>query len=175
MAQRPRDQQSTDAKRIGDLGTGKTDKRGSPERRSAPRGSTQSAPRARRDQAPPPEDLRARLQAELDVAVEKLRELGISTEAAERPARVGAGSPLDEGDQAQASEREDINVALRQRLADRITRLTSARQRLDEGTYGRCSVCEGPIEPARLVALPEAETCVPCQEQLERSGGERAA
>jgi RNA polymerase-binding transcription factor DksA len=34
--------------------------------------------------------------------------------------------------------------------------------RLDAGTYGRCTACDEPIEPARLAALPEAADCMEC-------------
>ena len=43
------------------------------------------------------------------------------------------------------------------------------------GTYGRCAVCGGPIEELRLAALPEAETCLRCQERREQAEAERAA
>lgn len=37
-----------------------------------------------------------------------------------------------------------------------------ALRRLDDGTYGICTSCDEPIEPARLAALPEAAECVDC-------------
>jgi len=47
------------------------------------------------------------------------------------------------------------------------TRLTlasieAAEQRLDEGRYGICVVCDRPIAPARLEALPATPTCIEC-------------
>ncbi len=82
---------------------------------------------------------------------------------------------LDVGDEAQASERHDLSLATRERLANRIGRLTAALQRVDEGTYGTCTICGEPISPKRLAALPEAETCLPCQETLERIGSTEEA
>jgi DnaK suppressor protein len=38
-------------------------------------------------------------------------------------------------------------------------RIEAALGRLDEGTYGRCSVCDREIDDERLEARPEAETC----------------
>jgi DnaK suppressor protein len=38
----------------------------------------------------------------------------------------------------------------------------AAIRRLDAGSYGFCAVCDAPIEPARLRALPEAVECVDC-------------
>ncbi len=38
-------------------------------------------------------------------------------------------------------------------------RVEAALERLDEGSYGRCSVCGKEIDDERLEARPEAETC----------------
>lgn len=44
----------------------------------------------------------------------------------------------------------------------RLTELDEAADRLDDGTYGRCEACDGPIGAARLEALPAATRCVTC-------------
>ena len=41
-----------------------------------------------------------------------------------------------------------------------------AQQRLAEGRYGECLCCGEPIEAARLAALPVAEYCLRCAEDL---------
>jgi DnaK suppressor protein len=58
----------------------------------------------------------------------------------------------------------------RERIAERINQLTAALQRVDDGNYGRCEQCGDAIEAPRLKALPEATTCLACQERLEREG-----
>ncbi len=35
----------------------------------------------------------------------------------------------------------------------------AALRRLDDGTYGRCEVCGGPVDDADLAARPTATTC----------------
>jgi len=40
----------------------------------------------------------------------------------------------------------------------------SALERLESGTYGRCSDCGAEIRAARLRAMPSAERCRDCQE-----------
>jgi DnaK suppressor protein len=34
-----------------------------------------------------------------------------------------------------------------------------ALQRLDDGTYGTCEICDGPIADSRLAALPATRRC----------------
>jgi DnaK suppressor protein len=43
-----------------------------------------------------------------------------------------------------------------------LRRLTDAIEKIDSGTYGFCDECGGPIEPARLRALPTTSTCLDC-------------
>src|SRR5688500_10224850 len=100
---------------------------------------------------------RARLERERQAAIDRLRELGVSTGTDETAPR-GAHAVLDEGDQAQASERTDMAFMTRERLAERINQLTAALERISRGQYGRCADCGKPIEPSRVAALPETET-----------------
>jgi DnaK suppressor protein len=109
-----------------------------------------------------------RIQRERDEAIGQLRELGISDDPASVARPGGADQPRDEGDHAQASERQDLSFMTRERLAARINRLTIALERVIDGTYGRCELCGRDIERPRLEALPEAVTCLDCQERNER-------
>jgi DnaK suppressor protein len=71
------------------------------------------------------------------------------------------------------SETRDLEFGNRERLAERINRLTAALQRVDDGSYGVCERCGRQIQPARLEAIPEAACCRDCQEEIER--GDRTA
>lgn len=114
-------------------------------------------------------NVRARLERERNQLIERLREMGvIDRDVDPRPS--GLSNVFDEAESVQIDERREMGMMTRARVAERITRLTAALQRVEEGTYGVCQECGGRIEPARLRALPEAETCVKCQERLERSG-----
>lgn len=158
MAKKRRDQQRTDARRIARTGRGKLD-------------ATRPAatPRPRRQPRHPslsPEQTRERLLLERETASAELARLGVRLE---RDEIAGPGdSPFEEGDVAQASERRDMSFLQRERLAERVNRLTRALARLADGTYGRCAECGRPIDPARLAALPEVELCRECQERRER-------
>jgi len=119
--------------------------------------------------------VRGRLQREYDEAVRRLRDLGIAPRAEEVEPREVGSAIVDHGDMAQASERQDMSFATRQRLAARINQLAAALRRIEDGTHGKCSVCGEAIEAARLRAMPEADTCLRCQEARERSRGRHVA
>ena len=113
-------------------------------------------------------ELRRRLERERQAMAVRLRQLGgsITLEEAATP----ADSVWDEADHIQASEQRDMGLASRERLIERIERLTAALKRVEEGTYGTCVECGKSIAAARLKAIPEVATCVSCQEKLERGG-----
>jgi len=127
-------------------------------------GSTTSGPRS----------LRARIQQERDAAIARLQQLRASAELDERSPTGGNDSALDEGDAAQVSEQRDVRFATHERLARRVNQLTAALERLDRDDYGRCTICGQDIHPDRLIAIPEASTCVACQQRQERSGSPEA-
>jgi len=47
-------------------------------------------------------------------------------------------------------------------LEDTLEDIEVALQKLDDGTYGRCEGCGGPIAEARLEAMPAARLCITC-------------
>ena len=55
-------------------------------------------------------------------------------------------------------------VASNRQVVDQIR---AALNRLDAGTYGRCTRCGGQIAPARLEVLPHAAACIECQSHAE--------
>jgi len=117
------------------------------------------------------ETIRERLEEDLRTAVGRLRQMGGAVAVEEVPGAIGDNSPFaDEVDEIQANERREIGFATRELLVGRVNRLSAALDRLNDGEYGTCVECEEPISPARLQALPEVQTCVQCQDRLERLG-----
>ncbi len=117
------------------------------------------------------ETIRERLEEDLRTAVGRLRQMGGAVAVEEVPGAIGANSPFaDEVDEIQANERREIGFATRELLVGRVNRLSAALDRLNDGEYGTCVECEEPISPARLQALPEVQTCVRCQDRIERLG-----
>lgn len=166
MAKDPRDQQKTDAQRIPDIGTGKTDQ-DVPTAAPSLTGETDSGAG---QSVPGAEQARQQLLGAREEAIVELRRLGVVPKVEDTAPRGATQSVLDVGDVAEASVRTDFALATRQRLAERINRQTRGLERIQRGTWGRCEVCGTEIERERLAAIPEAETCRACQERIERPG-----
>jgi RNA polymerase-binding transcription factor DksA len=58
-------------------------------------------------------------------------------------------------------EREATWLLVRH-VRDQRREIAAARQRLVNGSYGRCTACNLPISLERLETLPAASTCVAC-------------
>ena len=115
--------------------------------------------------------IRERLEDELRGAVGRLRRMDGAVALAEMPGVIGDNSPFaDEVDVIQANDGREIGFATRTLLVERVHRLRTALDHLREGDYGTCVECGETIAPARLHAVPEVETCVRCQDRIERYG-----
>ena len=179
MAKAPRDQQKTDERRVPPAGTGKLDHQGVPAAKPMDRASTDEARGAGDNRKAPDatgiESARERIEAERQAAIEQLRALGVSSDGDDMAPHSGADVVRDAGDASQASESRDMSFARRERLAERIKRLTAALERIQQDRYGICAMCGHAIEPARLAAAPDADVCRQCQERRERGAEPDAA
>lgn len=68
--------------------------------------------------------------------------------------RVGEGTSI-------AIERF-TDVAIHGQLLQQLALVDAALARMDDGTYGLCTVCHRPIVAERLDVVPWAATCVTC-------------
>ena len=75
----------------------------------------------------------------------------------------------DAEEQSVAAFVHEVDFALMQMKSETLAKIDEALRRLDAGRYGDCTECGLPIAEARLLALPFAEYCRSCQEQLEES------
>lgn len=114
------------------------------------------------------DEFRRRLEHELRITRSRLQDQGwpLDPRAVEEvaPAEGVAGDPFDRIERTESRER---HLESRERLTDRLDRIVQAMERLDDGSFGTCAVCGEEIAPRRLLAIPEATTCVRCQETLE--------
>jgi DnaK suppressor protein len=79
--------------------------------------------------------------------------------------------PSDLMDIASGSYENEFNVNLAGREAEELAELNEALDKIRDGSYGKCAVCEKPIKAARLRALPFATRCIKCKEAEERERG----
>ena len=68
----------------------------------------------------------------------------------------------DEGfaDSAQVAAERGENKVLYDQLRRELDDIEHALARMDDGTYGTCEVCGGPISAARLEMLPATRFCI---------------
>lgn len=70
--------------------------------------------------------------------------------------RVGEGTSL-------AVERLS-QIAAHDRLQVTLAQVVRAQEKLGDGTYGTCDVCDAAVAPERLEAMPWATRCVACSQ-----------
>ncbi len=98
-------------------------------------------------------DVRTQLSARLAALI---------TRADVLEARLRAPLEADSEEQAAHLEQDDVLPHLSDAARAEAQTIRAALQRLDAGTYGRCTRCGQAIAPARLSARPEAATCMSC-------------
>jgi RNA polymerase-binding transcription factor len=77
-----------------------------------------------------------------------------------------APGPMTYGSQAAAASQvfeQQRDLALREKEEQHLEAVDAALARVDAGTYGHCTTCEGQIAAERLDALPWAALCIECQ------------
>ncbi|MBC7541555.1 MAG: TraR/DksA C4-type zinc finger protein [Candidatus Sericytochromatia bacterium] len=62
-------------------------------------------------------------------------------------------------DAATGTYMQEFALTMRMRYRDRVTAVDEALTRVDQGTYGRCAVCDKPISETRLDLMPETPYC----------------
>ena len=75
----------------------------------------------------------------------------------------------DRKDEANARVLAEIGNAEVERDLAELREIALARQRIADGSYGRCVDCGADIDPSRLLAQLAAVRCTRCQAEVERS------
>jgi DnaK suppressor protein len=68
-------------------------------------------------------------------------------------------------DQASDDNEVHVNIKLLQTDAKLLRAIEAAISRIDNGSYGVCTECEGEISQARLNAVPWTSVCIGCKEK----------
>lgn len=79
-----------------------------------------------------------------------------------------SGHALHMADVATDMYDREFNLGLASNDRETLSRVNDALQRIKDGDYGECVQCGKSIAVARLKAIPYVETCVKCQEALEK-------
>jgi DnaK suppressor protein len=108
------------------------------------------------------EDARARLQDERRRASRLLASLtrdfdGIVAASADS----NADDEHDPEGSTIAFERSQVSTMVGE-VRGRLDEIDAALERVEDGSYGVCERCGGPIPDGRLEARPTARLCVPC-------------
>ncbi len=111
------------------------------------------------------QESRARLERERARLEEELAALAVQERSAEGLEGGGYGTHL--ADDATETFDHEQAVALARHMRGMLEQVERALHKLDDGSYGRCDGCGGPIDPERLEALPHATLCLACQSRRE--------
>ncbi|MCR4337309.1 MAG: TraR/DksA family transcriptional regulator [Candidatus Omnitrophica bacterium] len=63
----------------------------------------------------------------------------------------------------------EFNLGLASNDRELLQKVDTALKRIQDHSFGNCTKCHKSIPGARLKAIPYVETCLKCQEELEKS------
>jgi RNA polymerase-binding transcription factor len=80
---------------------------------------------------------------------------------------IGSGDHI--ADSATETYMRELDEGLEENAEHLVIEIDAALARIENGTYGRCDACGGPIDEERLEAVPYATLCIDDKRALERS------
>jgi len=78
-----------------------------------------------------------------------------------------SGYTLHMADVATDNYDREFSMGLASSERELLYELNDAMKKIEDGTFGFCEDCKGPIAKGRLKAVPYARLCVSCQEKRE--------
>jgi DnaK suppressor protein len=84
------------------------------------------------------------------------------------PSMENAGHSMHMADVATDMYDREFNLGLASNDRELLQRINIALKKIEDGSYGLCTMCKEMITMARLKAIPYVQTCVKCQEALEK-------
>ena len=107
------------------------------------------------------DDLRTRLleeRTELGDQLTTIEDEAFSASQSDLSGDVGLDD--ESADAGTATFEREKDLSIENNVRDLLDKIDRALKRIDEGTYGLCSVCGRPIEKARIKALPYVDLCI---------------
>ena len=102
--------------------------------------------------------------------LQKKRELQANIARLEGEARdSGEAEVRDSTDDATSAQGASESLQEESLESETLIQVEDALQRMEDGTYGKCSACGRPIEPARLEAVPWAAYCLEDQAKIDQA------
>lgn len=80
----------------------------------------------------------------------------------------------DEVDEASAGILSSLSVSISKRQLKQLRDIDRALNKIEDGTFGECEECGADIGERRLLAKPDAITCINCAESLEANARQYA-
>ena len=81
---------------------------------------------------------------------------------------MGQDGIQDIGDEAANIYNKQVLLSLNENERTRLKEVDESLDRIENGTYGVCEECGGPISIRRIEVRPVAKYCVPCLTKLEK-------
>jgi len=106
---------------------------------------------------------------------QKMNELLDEAEKTVSDMTTGKENFPDPNDRATLESDRNFELRIRDRERKLLVKIQEAIKRIDDGVFGICEVCGGPISEKRLMARPVTTLCIDCktkQEKMERLKGE---
>jgi DnaK suppressor protein len=102
------------------------------------------------------QQLRERILAEIESAIEQIIELKEMTQPIAPDAAIGRLSRME------AINNKSVNELLLSKTEVKLQKLEASLSFIDKDDYGLCRGCKQPIPLGRLMMLPESDKCVDC-------------
>jgi len=80
-----------------------------------------------------------------------------------------SNTPIHMADLGSDAFEQEFTLSLLENEEQTLEQIAEALKRIDQGDFGRCEECTGPIPSARLQALPFTRHCVECARKLQQS------
>lgn len=122
------------------------------------------------DQKKEPDKLDKKTIAKFKKLLLKQREeiVGEVKQMVESSKEMGQDGIQDIGDEAANIYNKQVLLSLNENERMRLQEVDESLDRIENGTYGICEECGGPISLKRLEVRPVAKYCVPCLTKLEK-------
>lgn len=135
-----------------------------------PKGKVKPPTKPRASQKKDPDKLDKKMIVKFRKILLKQREEIVSgvKQMVESSKEMGQDGIQDIGDEAANIYNKQVLLSLNENERLRLLEVDDALDRIENGTYGICEECGGPISLKRLEVRPVAKYCVPCLTRLEK-------